>query len=116
MVSSSPRDVLALQNLRPQARSAFLVVQMVKNLPAMQESQVWSLGWEELLENGMATHFSFLAWEIPRTEESGGLQSMGLHRVGRNQATKHACQSYWTIIFILKYLGYYIYILNFENP
>ena len=48
---------------------------MVKNLPAMQETQVQSLGWEDLLEKGMATHSTILAWEISRTEEPGGLQS-----------------------------------------
>ena len=47
---------------------------MVKNLPAMQETQVWSLGWEDLLEEGMATHSNIFAWRIPWTEESGGLQ------------------------------------------
>jgi len=46
---------------------------MVKNLPAMQETQVQSLGWEDLLEKGMATHSSILAWRIPWTEEPGGL-------------------------------------------
>ena len=54
---------------------------VVKNLLAMQEPQeMWvrSLGWEDLLEKGMATHSSILAWRIPRTEESGGLQSMGV--------------------------------------
>ena len=50
----------------------------VKNLPAVQETQVQSLGWEDLLEKEMATHSSILAWEIPQTEEPGGLQSMGL--------------------------------------
>ena len=50
--------------------------QMVKNLPAVQETQVPSLGWEDPLEKGMATHFSVLAWEIPWSEEPGGLQSM----------------------------------------
>ena len=50
---------------------------MVKNLPAMQETWVRSLGWEDSLEKGMATHSSILAWRIPRTEESGGPQSMG---------------------------------------
>ena len=50
---------------------------MVKNLPAMQDTQVQSLGWEDPLEKGMATHFSILACEIPWTEELGGLQSMG---------------------------------------
>ena len=52
-----------------------LVAQMVKNLPAMQETQVQSLGQEDTLEKGMATHSSILAWEIPWTEEPGGLQS-----------------------------------------
>ena len=45
---------------------------------------VRSLGWEDLLEEGMATHSSILTWRIPRTEEPGGLQSMGLQRVGQN--------------------------------
>ena len=53
------------------------VAQMVKNLPAMQETQVQSVGWEDPLEKGMATHSSILAWAIPWTEEPGGLQSMG---------------------------------------
>ena len=50
---------------------------MVENLPAKQETQVPSLGWEDPLEKGMATHSSILAWRIPWTEEPGGLQSMG---------------------------------------
>ena len=50
----------------------------VKNLPAVQETQFQSLGREDLLEKEMATHSSILAWEIPQTEEPGGLQSMGL--------------------------------------
>ena len=58
------------------------MAQMVKNLPAMQETQVGSLSWEDPLEKGMATHSSILAWRIPWTEELGGLQFMGLHRVG----------------------------------
>ena len=57
---------------------------MVKNLPAMQMTQVQSLGWEDALEKGMATHSSILAWRIPWTEESGGLQSMGSQRVGHD--------------------------------
>ena len=61
-----------------------MVTQTVKNLPAMQETQVWSLGREDPLENGMATHSSILAWRIPWTEESGGLQSIGSHRVGHD--------------------------------
>ena len=63
---------------------ASLVVQMVRNLPGMQETQVQSLGWEEPLERGMATHSSVLAWRIPWTEEPGGLQSKGLQRVGHH--------------------------------
>ena len=51
----------------------FLVAQMVKNLPAMWETQVRSLGWEDPLEKGLATHYSILPWEIPWTEEPGGL-------------------------------------------
>ena len=58
--------------------------QMVKNLPAVQETQVRSLGWEDPLEKGMATHFSVLAWEIPWSEEPGRLQLMELQRVGHN--------------------------------
>ena len=53
----------------------------VKNLPVMQETQVRSLGWENPLREHMATHSSILAWRIPWTEEPGGLQSLGLHRV-----------------------------------
>ena len=56
--------------------------QMVKNLPAKQETWVRSLHWEDLLEEGMATPSSVLAWEIPWTEEPGRLQSMGLQTVG----------------------------------
>ena len=56
---------------------ASLVAQMVKNLPAMQETWVPSLGWEDLLEKRMATHYSILAWKIPWTEEPGGQQSVG---------------------------------------
>ena len=57
---------------------ASLVAQLVKNLPAMQEMQVPSLSWEDLLEEEMETHSSILAWEIPWTEEPSGLQRMGL--------------------------------------
>ena len=61
---------------------------VVKNSPRMQETWVWSLGWEDHLEKEMATHSSILAWEILWTEETGGLQSMGLQRVGQDWATK----------------------------
>ena len=60
---------------------ASLVAQMVKNLPAMQETWVRSLGWEDPLEENMATHSSILAWRIPGTGEPGGLPSMWSHRV-----------------------------------
>ena len=60
---------------------ASLVSQMVKNLPAMQETRVLSLGREDPLEKETATHSSILAWEIPRTEESGRLQSTGSKKV-----------------------------------
>ena len=61
---------------------------VVKNLPAMQEMWVQSLGQEGPLEKGMAPHYSILAWRIPWTEEPGGLQSMGSHRVVHDSATK----------------------------
>ena len=57
---------------------------MVKNLPVMQETWVQSLGQEDPLEKGMATLSSIPAWRIPWTEETGGLQSMGLQRVGHD--------------------------------
>ena len=57
------------------------MAQTVKNLPAMQETWVQSLGWGDPLEKGMTTHSSILAWRIPWREERGGLQSVGLHRV-----------------------------------
>ena len=61
-----------------------LVAQMVKRLPAVQETRVRSLVWEEPLEKEMATHSSVLAWRIPGTGEPGGLPSMGSHRVGHD--------------------------------
>ena len=60
------------------------MAQLVKNLSARQETQVQSLGQEDPLEKGMATHSSILAWRIPWTEEPGVLLSMGLQRVGHN--------------------------------
>ena len=60
---------------------ASLVAQMVKNPPAMRETWVWSLGWEDALVEGMATHSSIFAWTIPWTEEPGGLQSIGSQRI-----------------------------------
>ena len=59
----------------------FWIAQMVKNLSAVLETCVQSLGWEDPLEKGMLTHSSILAWRIPWTEEPGGLQSLDLERV-----------------------------------
>ena len=63
------------------------MAQMVKNLPAMQETRVQSLGWEDLLEKGEATHAGILAFRIPWIKEPGRLQSMGSQRVGHNWTT-----------------------------
>ena len=61
-----------------------MVAQTVKNLPAMQENWLPSMGLEDPLDKGMAMHPSILAWRIPWIEEPGGLQSMGLQRVGHD--------------------------------
>ena len=68
------------------------MAQTVKNPPAMRETWVRSLGWEDPLEKGMATHSNVLAWRIPWTEGPGGLQSMGLQRVRHGLMTKHSTQ------------------------
>ena len=65
-----------------------LVAQTVKNLPVMEETGVQSLGWEDPLEKGMATHSGILAWRIPWTEEPGGPQSVGSQRVRHDWVTK----------------------------
>ena len=74
---SSSKCVLQILNCDYGDDGASLVAQMVKNLPAMQESRVQSLAWEEPLEKGISTHSSVLAWKIPWIEEPGELQSMG---------------------------------------
>ena len=68
-------------------KHCFPVAQVVRNLPAMQETRVQSLGWEDPLEKGMAIHSSILAWIIPCTEKPGRLQFVGLQRVGHNLVT-----------------------------
>ena len=73
----------------------FLVAHMVKNLPAMWETWIWSLGLEEPVEKEMATHSSILAWIIPWTEEPGRLQSMGSQGVGHNWATNIYIYAVW---------------------
>ena len=78
---NSAACVLMSSSLIP---GASLVAQMAKNLPAVQEMQVQSLGWKDPLEEGVATHSIVLARRIPWTEEPGGLQSKGSHRVGHD--------------------------------
>ena len=68
-------------NYRLGKNRASLVAQTIKNLPAMQETQVRSLGWEDTLGKEMATHSSIIAWRIPGTEEPGELESVGLQSV-----------------------------------
>ena len=75
---------LGLGDLKDSYLYKGLVAQMVKRLPAIRETQVQSLGWEDLLEKAMATHSSILARRIPWTEEPGGLQSTRLQRVGHD--------------------------------
>ena len=65
---------------------------VVKNPPVIQEMQVWALGPSDPLEEEMTTHSSILAWEIPWTEEPGGLQSMGSQRVKHNWVNEHICK------------------------
>ena len=84
----------SLQKEIPHNRAS-LVLQMVKTLPPLQKTWIWSLGWENPLEEGMAIHFSILAW-IPMDRGACGLQSMGSQRVRHNWATKHIiCLSQW---------------------
>ena len=74
-------------SLEARIERASLVAQMVKNLPAMQETWIQSLSWEGPLEKGMATHSSILAWRIPWTEEPGGILSMQLQRLRHDWET-----------------------------
>ena len=84
---------------------ASLVTQTVKNPPAVQKIWVQSLGQEEPLEKGMATHSSFLAWRIPWTEEPGGLQFLGSQRVRHNWATDTFTLLHYAILpYILNHL------------
>ena len=75
-----------------------LVAQLVKNLPAVWETWVRSLGWEDPLEKGRATQSSILAWRIPGTEEPGGLQSMGSQRVGPQITILHLLNDGYKIV------------------
>ena len=92
MTSSFQLKLLSSSNFRllfPSVNlfGASLMAQMVKHLPAMREIRVWSLGQEDILKKEMETHSITLAWKISRMEEPGGLQSMGLQRVGHTWAT-----------------------------
>ena len=78
------------------------MAQMVNNLPAMQETWIWFLGQEDPLEKGMTTHSSLLAWEIPWTEQPGGLQSMGSQRVRHNWAT-NTLMDIWMVTDLCHY-------------
>ena len=77
-----------------------LVAQMVKHLSTIQETQVQSLGQEDLLEKEMATHSSLHTWKIPWTEEPGGLQSMGSQRVGYDWVTSLYSKRYNTFKYL----------------
>ena len=93
------------------------MTQMLKNLPAMQETRVPSLGQEDPLEKGMATHSSILAWRIPWREEPGRLQSMGLQRVSlghyQEKADSPVCLDY--MICLREMSGGKTYLLAFGN-
>ena len=83
---------------------ASLMAQMVKNLPAVGETQVWSLDWEDPLEKGLATHASILAWRISWTLETGGLQAMELQWVKYDCVTNTHT---WTFTYIYIYIHIY---------
>ena len=85
----------------------FLVVQMVKDLPAMQETWVWSPGWVDPLEKGMATHSSILAWRIPQTEKPGGIQSMKSQRVGHDWMTNTHAHIQYNFLKVFKVSNLY---------
>ena len=85
------RDILSPSSKDLTQNQASLVAQVVKNLPAMQETQVQSLGCKDPLEKEIATHSSIFAWRIRWTEEPSGLQSMGSQRVGHD--FPHTCYS-----------------------
>ena len=88
---------------------------MVKNLPAVQETWLRSLGWEDPLERGMATHSSILAWRIPWTEKPGGLQSMGSQRVGHGWATNTHSHTHINSIYVsIPISQFHIYVLIYD--
>ena len=84
-----------------------LLAQTVKRLPTVRETQIQSLGWEDLLEKSMATHCSTLVWKIPWMEEPVRLQSMGLQKVGHSWATSLSLSLYTLCPFTPKYFSMY---------
>ena len=88
---------------------------MVKNPPAMQEIWVRSLSQEDPLEKEIATHFSILAWRISWTGEPGGLQSMGLQRIGHDRATNNLAFTYFENAVALDLLLQLLYIFIFKS-
>ena len=93
-------------------KEASLVAQRIKHLPAMQETWVRPLVWEDPLEKEMATHSSIPAWRIPWTEEPGGLQSAGSQRVGHDWATSHTHKELTNIVKLLLIQFHIVWILS----
>ena len=86
MLNKLPRELSWAAKLEnPSLKETQQVAQMVKNLPAMQETRIQTLGWEDLLEKGMATHSNLLAWRIPWTEELGGYSLWGHKELGTTE-------------------------------
>ena len=87
---------------------------LVKNLPAVKEAWVWSLGYEDSLEEEMATHSSILSWKIPGTEESGGLQSSGWQGVEHDWATEHAVAYMFALTHTYTYYIFHSWVASFS--
>ena len=108
----SPLNIFLNYYLLP-ILGTFLVAQTVKHLPTMQDTQVRSLGQEDLLEKEMATHSSTLAWKIPWTQEPGGLQSIGSQRVRHDWATSMSMSQYLKSLDISYKFSYFRFLLIF---
>ena len=96
-------------------KGGFPVAQMVMNLPAVQETWVRSLRWEDLLEKGMATNSSILAWRIPWTEEPGKLEFMGSHWVRHNWSNLACVQQVWGWHLLVDLICIYLIISGIEH-
>ena len=122
---TSTRSQLCLLIIKQSLKES-LVAQMVKNLPAMQETQVRSLGQEDPLEEEMATHSGIVAWRIPWTEESDGLQVMGSQRVGHNWVTNTFTfkqwlasvlwDEWWWLFFLIISSSYLVHNFSINSP